>query len=313
MSCQRKIAYRTGLFDPVNLNSIEKITDSLSQFEATLNEGNYVRALDDLLDNTHIVELILSGMNDIPLNEWIIEHFPTTYDSFVSSFENKLLCKLSKFHIFHASPIDVDYDVLLDHHLAVSLAPEVLQVLFAITSLKEEGRQPDAKLASLKKVKAKSPKQLKKRTHIPESTKPLVDLNIAIPSTSPDAQAALTVFLGRLKDILEFYLNKMLSAQIAHSIKDGFISHEHPTESKIITDSRLPIDTHNLDTSVPAVPTTENNPVVPVKSALYFDSPEGFGEWRILVSQAAHKNLRDFHRRSKKSFNIITKKIRLTH
>lgn len=142
-------------------------------------------------------------MNDIPLNEWIIEHFPTTYDSFVSSFENKLLCKLSKFHIFHASPNDVDYNVLLDHHLAVSLAPEVLQVLFAITSLKEEGRQPDAKLASLKKVKAKSLKQLKKRTHVPEFTKPLVDLNIAMPSTSPDAQAALIMFLGRLKDILE--------------------------------------------------------------------------------------------------------------
>lgn len=122
----------------------------------------------------------------------------------------------------------------------------------------------------------------------------------------------------------------MLSPQIANSIKDGFISHEHPTELKIITDSRLPIDTHNLDTSVPAVPTTENNPVVPMKSsvsfinsmtfsddivysALYFDSPEGFGEWRILVSQAAHRNLRDFRRRSKKSFNIITKKIRLTH
>lgn len=62
MSCPRKITYRTGLFDPVNLNSIDKITDSLSQLEATLNEGNYVRALDDLLDNTHIVELILSGM-----------------------------------------------------------------------------------------------------------------------------------------------------------------------------------------------------------------------------------------------------------
>ena len=50
-----------------------------------------------------------------------------------------------------------------------------------------------------------------------------------------------------------------------------------------------------------------------VNSALFFDSPEGFGAWRILVSQAAHSDLRDFRRRSKKSFNIITKKIRLVN
>lgn len=62
MSYQRKITYRSGLFDPVNLNSIEKIADALSQFEAVLNEDNYVQALDDLLDKAQIVELILSGM-----------------------------------------------------------------------------------------------------------------------------------------------------------------------------------------------------------------------------------------------------------
>jgi len=62
MSYQRKITYRTGLFDPANLNSTDKILDSLRQFEAVLNEDNYVQALDDLLDNTHTVELILSGM-----------------------------------------------------------------------------------------------------------------------------------------------------------------------------------------------------------------------------------------------------------
>lgn len=62
MSYQRRITYRSGLFDPVNLNSLDKIADSLRQFEAVLNEDNYAQALDDLLDNTHTVELILSGI-----------------------------------------------------------------------------------------------------------------------------------------------------------------------------------------------------------------------------------------------------------
>jgi hypothetical protein len=144
-------------------------------------------------------------MTDIPLNAWIVKHFPTTHDLFVSSFENKLLCKLAKFHIFHISPDDVDYNVLHDYHRIVSLAPEALRALFAMTSLKEEGHPPDAGLSSFKKVKAKSQRQLKtKKNHVHElNTKPLDDLNIAIPRTSSNAQATLTMFLGRLKNILE--------------------------------------------------------------------------------------------------------------
>jgi hypothetical protein len=182
---------------------------------------------------THTVELILSGMpshanyvcscytdfefvgmSDTPLNTWIVKHFPTTFDLFVSSFENKLLCKLSIFHYFHTSPDDVDYNVVRDHHRIVSLAPEALQVLFAIAFVKEEEQPLES---SFKKGKAKSQKKLKimKRTSVHEyNTKPLIDLNIAIPRTSPDAQAALAVFLDRLKDILEVCVGDMFSFHI---------------------------------------------------------------------------------------------------
>ena len=60
----------------------------------------------------------------------------------------------------------------------------------------------------------------------------------------------------------------MLSPQIANSIKDGFITNERP-ELIVITDAgRLPIDTP--DTPVPAVPTTENHPISPMKSSVYY-------------------------------------------
>ena len=62
MTYQRKISYRAGLFDRGNLNSMESIANSLSEFEAAINEYNYVQALNDLWDNTDIVELILSGI-----------------------------------------------------------------------------------------------------------------------------------------------------------------------------------------------------------------------------------------------------------
>jgi hypothetical protein len=45
-------------------------------------------------------------------------------------------------------------------------------------------------------------------------------------------------------------------------------------------------------------------------SALYFESAEGFGEWRILISTRADRDLRDARRRDKKFFTIIVKKIK---
>ena len=130
-----------------------------------------------------------------------MKHFPSDFNLFETSFESKLLHKLSEFHIFATSPDDVDYNVLYDHYRTVSRAPEALRTLSALTSLKEEEHPPES---SFKKGKAKSQKQKTKRTLVQEyNTQSLIDLNIAIPRTSCDAQAALTVFLGRLKEILE--------------------------------------------------------------------------------------------------------------
>ena len=65
----------------------------------------------------------------------------------------------------------------------------------------------------------------------------------------------------------------MLSPQIANSIKDGFIANERP-ELTIITDTgRLPqaIDSDTPDTPVPAVPTTENLLISPMKSSVFYN------------------------------------------
>ena len=46
------------------------------------------------------------------------------------------------------------------------------------------------------------------------------------------------------------------------------------------------------------------------RSAHYFDSVEGFGEWVIYISTAADGHLRQYRRKDKKIFGIIVKKIR---
>jgi hypothetical protein len=44
--------------------------------------------------------------------------------------------------------------------------------------------------------------------------------------------------------------------------------------------------------------------------ALHFNSAEGFGEWRILISARADGDLRETRRKDRKSFAIIVKKIK---
>jgi len=47
-----------------------------------------------------------------------------------------------------------------------------------------------------------------------------------------------------------------------------------------------------------------------MKAALHFDDIEGFGEWSILLSTRAQKNLRDFKRADGAMFRIVMKKIK---
>ena len=49
--------------------------------------------------------------------------------------------------------------------------------------------------------------------------------------------------------------------------------------------------------------------VLPMKAALYFDSAEGFGDWRILISTRADRDLRH-DKREGSNFDIFVKKIK---
>jgi hypothetical protein len=50
-----------------------------------------------------------------------------------------------------------------------------------------------------------------------------------------------------------------------------------------------------------------------MKSALYFDSAKGFGEWHILISARANQFLRQTRRTNTATFKIVVKKIKLVY
>jgi hypothetical protein len=50
--------------------------------------------------------------------------------------------------------------------------------------------------------------------------------------------------------------------------------------------------------------------IQPMKAAFHFDSVEGFGEWQILISGRADRDLREAKKSDQKLFRIILKKIK---
>jgi hypothetical protein len=50
--------------------------------------------------------------------------------------------------------------------------------------------------------------------------------------------------------------------------------------------------------------------VQPMKAALYFDDIEGFGEWAVLLSTRAQKDMREVRRADGTIFRIVMKKIK---
>ena len=71
-----------------------------------------------------------------------------------------------------------------------------------------------------------------------------------------------------------------------------------------------PDQSHSTIEKKTAQPTSAFPMIQPMKAALYFDSVEGFGEWRILLSTRATQDLRESKRNDGSTFKVIVKKIK---
>ena len=69
--------------------------------------------------------------------------------------------------------------------------------------------------------------------------------------------------------------------------------------------TKLPSEGGSDQSQNPAFPMVQ-----PMKAALYFDDIEGFGEWSILLSTRAQKDLREVKRADGTVFRIVMRKIK---
>ena len=61
MSTPHKKSFRTNLFSPDNITSVDDVENALSELQSMFTEQNYEDVLDELLQTPFLVELVLSG------------------------------------------------------------------------------------------------------------------------------------------------------------------------------------------------------------------------------------------------------------
>ncbi|EIN13316.1 P-loop containing nucleoside triphosphate hydrolase protein [Punctularia strigosozonata HHB-11173 SS5] len=135
-----------------------------------------------------------------------------------------------------------------------------------------------------------------------------------VPQTRREADVLRHEVLDELRQSLTWYLEVVRWPQTHEAVLNAIneeLSNPHQPNSSTNEDTRMAspeLSRKNLESESE---TPAAYPMVqPMKAALYFDSVEGFGEWRILVSTRADKKLRETRKKDRETFRIIVKKIK---
>lgn len=310
-----------------HLVSIDAIQQALQElpvglFDERQSEGFLRELLSANLGTRPILELVLSAGNwSKCLATSILDTFPQSAKTFPQSSCHLVLDRLSLFLLFLPHTFDREASELLSsNRVSVEMAPQVLMALASMSFSSDDQDGSDMEIdddMSFFKPKRETQRQRKrakrmttKRTITP-NPKPFEAMGLSIPSTAQDANEQIVSILDEQKEILKFYLATLQDSEVAATIQRGFIPVEATGDTPpadTIKERRQPI--LHADGEV-GIDTPAAFPMVqPMKAALYFDSALGFGEWRILISTRADRDLRESRRKDAHFFKIVIKKIK---
>ncbi|KNZ80017.1 TPR and ankyrin repeat-containing protein 1 [Termitomyces sp. J132] len=316
----QRSAYGIDFSDPRHFTSPKDIQNALEGLARYLTKDNFARVLEDLLfEKALAIELVLAGLPDsLPLNVWIIKNFPATFIEYDASIASKILLRLSLFFIFHR--LGIDSELLSRYHRDVEATPKLLSTLSSLHfgddqsgNDVEEDVDPNPHFFKIKaRGKTKRSRQVANALMLSNSksdTKILSDFSFAIPHNQEEVEEVRSQVIANAKSILQFFLTTIRGPDIVDYLQKTFLASD---QSLSPVEILSPIPEVTLDEAIGAeAKASSAYPLVqPMKSALHFNSVVGFGEWRILISTRADRDLREGRRRDPKTFKITVKKIR---
>ena len=148
---------------------------------------------------------------------------------------------------------------------------------------------------------------------------PFDSMGITVPSTDAEVSDVYVRVLSQLRSILEVWADHLRPARSTKPLQYYLLVLRNPLLTEIFKSSYHKTKQLVKHASSPMRKSVMGQdqardslfPMVqPMKAALYFDDIEGFGEWAILLSTQAQKDLRTIKRSDGAMFRIVIKKIR---
>ncbi|KAH8101588.1 hypothetical protein BXZ70DRAFT_933981 [Cristinia sonorae] len=308
-----------NLFIPAELRNQLVLETAIVNLEAVLvGCGPTGRAaiIDELITVDGLLEFIICAVSfdaAESLVSSILAEFPTTAEAFQGSQAHLLLERFTRYFW----SLNLPSSGLSDSTRAVHEACVCLQAIPGL-SLKtldptykgdEEAEAFGGRRTG--KVSQKERKHIQRGGRaVQTDVKPFEKLNVAVPRTATDAIELAKRLLEAQMTTLRDYLELLRMPEFATTFREAYIPHDPVAENGQI----VPAAKADESASEPAIigPQVPGAfPIVqPMKAALYFDSVEGFGQWRIYISTRADGNLRETRKRDPKLFKIIIKKIK---
>ncbi|KAK0245300.1 P-loop containing nucleoside triphosphate hydrolase protein [Armillaria nabsnona] len=301
----RKRIYCSDLFSPEKLTSTDALECALQELQSILTKDNFKHVFQELFDNESPDTILLvfsysyifTALSETTsLTSWFLESFPSEAADYNVTVHYKTILWLSTELL--SSPFVADKDLCARYHEAAQIAPKVLQYLDSFLCSVDIRTQHHNKKGKVKPSQWKLP-QVKQDDGASTLVEKYFDvLNINIPKTLSQAAILVDHILQSQRDTLKFYLKLLRHPEISTSLKECFIVSASPTE--------LEKSTSGIVAKLPSA-----YPIVQLmKSALYFDTADGFGDWTVVISMNADKFLRRAHKKNLSAFNAFVEKIK---
>ncbi|EMD41416.1 hypothetical protein CERSUDRAFT_89982 [Gelatoporia subvermispora B] len=319
--------FDTSQFDTRLLGDEAAIESAIRAFESSLGDPSVDVGciVDKLLSVKNLFEFVVSAASEwaaSAIRERILRDLLKTPEDCTKSIAYKVLSRISLSLLFAPWPSSIEgLSSLRDCRRSVEIAYPALQVLARLAFSSPEAVSPTSPIdedfedlvdLDFIRVKRKALQGKGRRgTRAPSSsidTKAFKDLGVSVPTSETEAAQLTMSLLEDQGDIVKYYFGILRRPELRAMFKTLYIPEERPqadSSGGARPEPQAVTATINSDSELPAT-----FPILPVRAALYFDSVNGFGEWRILISTRAERNLRQLRRADGKMLKIVAKKLR---
>ncbi|PCH33046.1 hypothetical protein WOLCODRAFT_62498 [Wolfiporia cocos MD-104 SS10] len=318
-----------GLLDPLLLGSEVALEVAKGVLEGylgnpTVSSETFAKVLSH---DPALFAFAISVINDSAfkkISSWAENDFPTEAKAFLASTFQQLLDRLSLF-LFSLHSQNLSKDDMYNIRHSVQLTPPVLEALSYASLPSESLRSPISPISPTEdqdgdgifefatRQTQKQRKQMRKGRSYTRSLdpKPFNHLGVRVPTTQEQARALVQDILAEQKYNLQHFLCILRDPEMKDSIYNAYIHPQTNSNDNHKASGENPNPPDDATTAEVTTETPEAFPMIqPMRAALYFDSADGLGQWRILVSTRADADLRQARKRNSELFRIIIKKIR---